>query len=97
MRILKSLSDTTLLTPYEQYFIQTLYKKGQLIPEQSPGEKNPLVQLAIDPTYIPLTETKQLPSYRTRTAKLQRSEPLPATPTGTYRPIHLIYIIEPTH
>jgi hypothetical protein len=27
----------TMLTPYEQYFIQTLHQEGQLIPEQSPG------------------------------------------------------------
>jgi hypothetical protein len=54
MTILKSLRDTALLTPYEQYFIQTLYQKGQLIPEQSLGEENPLVQLAIHHTHIPL-------------------------------------------
>jgi hypothetical protein len=59
MTILKHLNDTTLLTPYEQYFIQTLNQKGQLIPEQPPGEKNPLVQLATDPTYTPLTENSQ--------------------------------------
>jgi hypothetical protein len=41
MTILKPLNDTTLLTPYEQYFIQTLYQKGQLITEQPPGGKNP--------------------------------------------------------
>jgi hypothetical protein len=52
-----------LLTPYEQYFIETLYQKGQIIPEQPPGEKNPLVQLAIDPTYTPLTETSQAASF----------------------------------
>jgi hypothetical protein len=64
MTILKPLRDTTLLTPYEQYFIQTLYQKGQLIPEQSPGEKNPLVQLAIDHTIdIPLTETNETASF----------------------------------
>jgi hypothetical protein len=45
---LKPLRDMTLLTPYEQYFIQSLYQKGQLIPEQSRGETSPLVQLAID-------------------------------------------------
>jgi hypothetical protein len=63
MMILKPLNDMTLLTPYEQYFIQTLYQKGQLIPKQPPGEKNPLVQLAIDPTYTPLTETSQAASF----------------------------------
>jgi hypothetical protein len=58
MTILKSLRDTTLLTPYEQYFIQTLYQQGQLIPEQIPGEENPLVQLAIHHTNIPLYRRK---------------------------------------
>ena len=41
MTILKPLNVTTLLTPNEQYFIQTLYQKGQLIPEQPPGKKSP--------------------------------------------------------
>jgi hypothetical protein len=63
MTILKPLGDTTLLTPYEQYFIQTLYQKEQLIPEQSPGEMNPLVQLAIDHTKIPLTENNETTSF----------------------------------
>jgi hypothetical protein len=62
MTILKPLNDTNLLTPYEQYFIQTLYQKGQLIPEQTPGEKT-LIQLAIDPTHTPLSETSQAASF----------------------------------
>jgi len=33
MTILKPLNDMTMLTPYEQYFIQTLHQEGQLIPE----------------------------------------------------------------
>ena len=41
MTILKPLNDTTFLTPYEQYFIQFFYQKGQLIPEQAQGGKNP--------------------------------------------------------
>jgi hypothetical protein len=63
MTILKPLNYTTLLTPYEQYFIQTLYQRGQLIPEQPPGEKKPLVQLAIDHTHTPLAETSQAASF----------------------------------
>jgi len=63
MTILKPLNDTTFLTPYEQYFIQTLYQKGQLIPEQPPGERNPLVQLAIHLTHTPLAETSQAASF----------------------------------
>ena len=41
MTILKPLNDTTLLTPYEQYFIQTLHQDGQLIPEQFAGGGGP--------------------------------------------------------
>ena len=48
---------------YEQEFIQTLHQKGQLIPEQPPGEKNLLLQLAIDPTHTPLEETSQATSF----------------------------------
>jgi hypothetical protein len=65
MTILKPLNDTTLLTPYEQYFIQILYQKGQLIPEQPPREKKPLVHLASDPTHTPLAETSQAASFIT--------------------------------
>ena len=43
MTILKPLKGTTLLTPYEQYFIQTFHQKGQLIPEKFAGEKTPLL------------------------------------------------------
>ena len=57
MTILKSLKDTTLLTTYEQYFIETLHQEGQLIPEQFGEGKKPLLQLAIDPAYTPLQET----------------------------------------
>ena len=37
-----------MLIPYEQYYIQTLYREGKLIPEQSPGEINPLFQMVIN-------------------------------------------------
>ena len=63
MAILKPLNDTTMLTPYEQYFIQSLHQEGQLIPEQHPGEKNLLLQLAIDPSYTSLEETSQATSF----------------------------------
>jgi len=54
MTILKPLKDPTMLTPYEQYFTQTLHQEGQLFPEQPTGKKIPLLQLAIDPSYTPL-------------------------------------------
>jgi len=60
MTILKSLKDTTLLTPYEQYFIQTLHQEGQLMPEKFAGEKHRLLQLAIDPADTPFEETSQV-------------------------------------
>jgi len=41
MTLLKPLNDTTMLTPYEQYFIQSLHQEGQLILEQYLSEKKP--------------------------------------------------------
>jgi len=38
-----------MLIPYEQYYIQTLYREGKLIPEQHSGEINPLFQTVINP------------------------------------------------
>jgi len=54
MTLLKALSNTSLLTPYEQYYINSLHKEGKLISEQSLGDPNPLFLLTIDPTQ-PLT------------------------------------------
>jgi hypothetical protein len=97
MMILKPLRDMTLLTPYEQYFIQTLYQKGQLIPKQSPGEENPLVHLPYTiPTYH-FTEESEKANFIPYSAKQKRSANLPTTSTGTYLPIRLFYILEPTH
>jgi len=61
MTMLKPLNDTTMLTPYEQYFIQTLHQECQ--PEQFAGGKKPLLQLAIDPAYTTLEETSQTTSF----------------------------------
>ena len=47
--LLKPLNNPNMLIPYEQYYIQTLYREGKLIPEQSPGEINPLFQMVINP------------------------------------------------
>jgi len=49
MTLLKPLSNPSLLIPYKQYYIQTLHREGKLIPEQYPGEINPLFQTAINP------------------------------------------------
>jgi len=51
MKLLKHINHTPSLTPYEQYFIQTHHQQNKLIAEQSPGEYNPLIQLAIDTTH----------------------------------------------
>jgi hypothetical protein len=45
---LKPIPNTSLLTPYETYYIQFLQKDGSLIPKQNPQEPNPLFQLAIN-------------------------------------------------
>jgi len=48
MTLLKPLNNPRLLILYEQYHIQTFYREGKLIPEQSPGEINPLLQTVIN-------------------------------------------------
>jgi hypothetical protein len=53
MTLLKPLRDTSLLMPYEQYYIHSLHKGGKLIPEQCWGDPNPLLLLAIDPSQAP--------------------------------------------
>ena len=56
MTLLKPLNNPNLLLPYEQYYIQSLHHEGKLIPEQNPGEINPLFQTVINP-HIPLEQT----------------------------------------
>jgi len=53
MTLLKPIKNTSLLTPYEQFFIQAFHKSGRLISEQNPGEPNPLLQMAINPSHLP--------------------------------------------
>ena len=43
----------------EQYYFQSLHREGKLIPEQSPGETNPLFQTAINPQPPRPTRTDQ--------------------------------------
>jgi len=49
MTLLKRLNNPNLLLPCEQYYIQSLHHESKLIPEQSPGEINPLFQKVINP------------------------------------------------
>jgi hypothetical protein len=49
MRLLKQVNKTTSLIPYERLYIQTLHQAGKLIPEQYPGDPNPLLQAVIVP------------------------------------------------
>jgi len=53
MTLLKPLNNPNMLTPYEQFYLQPLHQEGKLIPEQCPGDPNPLFQLAIHPTHTP--------------------------------------------
>ena len=47
--VLKHINNQSLLLPYEQYHIQALHHNRKLIPEQSPGDTNPLFQMVINP------------------------------------------------
>ena len=49
MRLLKQVNKTTTLIPYERLYIQTFHQVGKLIPEQYPGDTNPLLQAVIVP------------------------------------------------
>ena len=53
MTLLKPVKNTSLLTPYEQFFIQAFHKSGRLVSEQNPGEPNPLLQMAINTSHPP--------------------------------------------
>ena len=54
MTLLKPLNNPSLLLPYERYCIQSLHQEGKRIPEQSPGETNPLFQRSLKPNpHIP--------------------------------------------
>jgi predicted GIY-YIG superfamily endonuclease len=50
MSLLKAIKHAPLLIPYEQLFIQAHHQQNKLIAEESQGEHNPLIQLAIDTT-----------------------------------------------
>ena len=53
MTLLKPLKNSSLLTPYEYFFIQSLHKAGRLISEQNPSEPNQLLQMAINSSHPP--------------------------------------------
>jgi len=79
MTLLKPLSIPNTLIPYEQYYIQALYQESKLIPEQYPGETNPLFQTVIKPT----------PTYHmNRPVVLQPAARIPSQPNRTLTPAH---------
>ena len=49
MTVLNHINNQSLLLPYEQYHIQALHHNRNLIPEQSPGDTNPMFQAVINP------------------------------------------------
>jgi hypothetical protein len=53
MSLLKPIKSTSLLFPYELFFIQSLHKAGRLISKQNPGDPHTLLQLAINPSHLP--------------------------------------------
>jgi len=55
MKLLKPTNHTSMLIPYESFFIQSHHQHGQLISEQNPGELNPLIQLGIETTQTHVT------------------------------------------
>jgi len=84
MTLLKPVKNISLLTPYEQFFIQAFHKYGKLISEQNPSEPNPLLQMAIIPSHPP-TWSCLLNSnlHSARTLQRGASQPLPTTSSRT--------------
>jgi hypothetical protein len=72
MSLFKPVHNTTMLIPYEQFFIQTFHHNGKLIPEQCSGEPNPLLQLAIDtsPTSRPSKNRLTPPTPTSQTSSI---------------------------
>jgi hypothetical protein len=62
MTLLKPVTNTSLLTPYELFFIQSLDHTKKLIPEQRTGKPNPLFQLAFKPPAHSQHTTKHTPT-----------------------------------
>jgi len=80
MALLKPIKNTSLLTPYEQFFIQAFHKSGRLVSKQNPGEPNPLLQMAINTSHPPSrTVTFTVPAPN-NAAPHNRYQPHPAEP-----------------
>jgi hypothetical protein len=47
MTLLQPVNKPNMLIPYEQFYIQSFHNENSLIPEQHPGEHNPLFTLAL--------------------------------------------------
>ena len=60
MTLLKPTYKISMLTLYEQLFIQTFRHNDRLVAEQGSGEQNPLYQLAIDTGLISVTSPVQI-------------------------------------
>ena len=48
MKLLKPTNHTSMLIPYELFFVHSQHQHDQLSTEQNPGENNPFIQLGID-------------------------------------------------
>jgi len=60
MTLLKPIHKMSMLTPYEQLFIQTFHNNRNHIMEQGTGEQTPLFQLAMDTVFTPAAAPKQI-------------------------------------
>ena len=91
MTLLKPLINPNMLIPYEQYYIQNLYREGKLIPEQSPGEINPLFQWSLtpSPTYHMNRPVVLQPATRTLLKPNRTKSPTHNAPRYVQSQIHI--------
>jgi len=73
MHLLNPINITSSLIPYEWLYIQSLHQRKKLLPEQSPGDPNPLFKLVIDPYHPPqLDKTSHTAPSKQYTQPTQR-------------------------
>ena len=89
MKLLKHISNPTMLLPSEQLFIHSHHQHKQLIPKQHIHDNNPLYQTILDAYDTSLTHRNKN-QYHTETSS--SSNIVPDGRISTYRSLNLQYL-----
>ena len=72
MHLLNPINITSSLIPYKRLYIQSFHQGRKLIPEQRPGDPNPVFQPVIDPHHPQLDKTSCMATSTPHTRPTQR-------------------------